>query len=84
MIIQSVTRNGAQIAPNDDEKFSRWVWADQVHNAIKWIRNDANVAGNAQLCTGITVYEDEAVDLLNRIQRAAALATQRSITGRAS
>lgn len=78
MIIQNVTRNGAQVAPNDDEKWSRWVWEDQVVNALKWIRNDANVSGTGQLTTGITVHEDEATDLLDRIHRAARLATKRA------
>lgn len=84
MIIHSVSSNGAQVAPNDDEKWSRWVWADQVDNALKWIRNDPNASGSAQLTTGITVHEDEAVDLLDRIHRAARQATARARAGRVS
>lgn len=78
MIIQSISSKGAQVAPNDDEKWSRWVWADQITNALKWIRNDANASGSAQLTTGITVHEDEAADLLDRIDTAARLATKRA------
>lgn len=78
MIVQSITSQGAQVAPNDDEKWSRWVWADQVENARKWCINPANASGSAQLTTGITVYEDEACDLLDRIHRAARLATKRA------
>lgn len=84
MIVQSVSSQGAQVAPNDDEKWSRWVWVDSIVNALKWIRNDANASGSAQLTTGIIVHEDECTDLLARIDAAARQAVRRAHSGRAS
>jgi len=69
LIIQTVTSNGAQVAPNDDEKWSRWVWEDQVVNALRQIQSDAFPNDYAQLTTGITVTEQDAVDLLNLITK---------------
>lgn len=72
MIIHDVNSRGAMVSPNDDEHFRGFVFLDTIEDALKWIRNDANVSGSAQLTTGITVYEDQATDLRNLIYRARA------------
>lgn len=84
MIIQSVSSNGAQVAPNDDEKFSRWIWRDQVTNALRQLESPSITTDSVQLTTGISVEWQDARDLLEQINAARRQATRRARTGYAS
>lgn len=78
MIIHDVNTRGIVVSPNDDERLRRFIHLDTIENALKWIRNDANVSGSAQLTTGIVIYEDQAMDLRHRIYRERAKARRTS------
>ena len=69
MIVYSTDSRGAVVGDNE-ETVRHYVHRDSVVNALKWITNDANASGSAQLQTGITVHEQDATDLLKLIDAA--------------
>ena len=75
--IRRVTPDGAFVVTAERPQ-GCWVWRDAIESGLRWIHNDANASGYAQLQTGVVVYEDQCTDLLNRVKRAGFQATGRA------
>jgi hypothetical protein len=83
VITYSVDSRGAVVGDNA-ETVKHYVYRDTAVRVLQWICNPENSDGNGQLNTGITVWEQDVVDLINQIDAAARQAVRRAHSGRAS